>query len=163
MDVTGRINQRGAWVCPDFACLRLAVDKGRFARAFGAPIIGKAEFLYDQTTRVLLAEVLNVLGLARTSGRLIAGRTEVADAIALDKIHAVVLASDLAERSVRDMRQIAPEMLFLTGPSKEEIGHAIGRKPTGIIGLQGKTPLLLKAMSHLQRLTKLKSSKDPSH
>ena len=158
MDVSGRINQRGAWICPDRQCLLVAVEKGRFARAFGAPIIGHVDALYEGVMRVLHAEILNVLGLARTAGYLIAGRTEVSDAIAKDQVNAVVLAADLAERSARDMHQVSPDMIYLMGPTKTEIGQAIGRKPTGIIGLHGQAPLVLKALSYLKRWASLSAS-----
>jgi uncharacterized protein len=153
MDVTGKMNQRGAWTCPDAACIEKAIGQGRFARAFSAPVIARFESLLEQIVRILRAEVLGALGLARTAGLLIAGRTEVIDAMKRDVASFILLSEDLAVRSVRDIESERNEQQILRGFSKTDMGKAIGRKPTGVMALEGRSPLALRIATNLSRLS----------
>ncbi len=38
VDGTGKVSGRGAYVCPDAACVRAAVEEGRLQHALGVPI-----------------------------------------------------------------------------------------------------------------------------
>ena len=43
VDVAARAPGRGAWTCASVACVRRAVERSAFERAFGAPVLGKVE------------------------------------------------------------------------------------------------------------------------
>ena len=150
-DVRARLDGRGAWTCPDGACIQKALDRGAFERAFEAPVIVAGD-LVGHVAEVLRAEVLTGLGLVRKAGALVAGRDEVERAAAAGTAAALVLASDLSERSRGAIRVEAG--VRVAGPPMEQIGLAIGRKPTGVL-LVRETPrgrLLIDDLRRAERL-----------
>jgi len=131
-DVGRKVDARGAWTCASRACLSRALDQGAFARAFEAPVlVDKAAYL-DRVAALLDEALTEALGLCRRAGVLAPGRTEVRDARARGELAFVLHASDLAERS----REGEPDAL--SAPTMERMGQAVGRGPTGVIGVTGR-------------------------
>jgi ribosomal protein L7Ae-like RNA K-turn-binding protein len=101
-------------------------------------------------------DALASLGIVRRTGSLIVGREDVKRAMTRGDLCAIALADDLSDRSVEEMSDprlagtkgtIVP---ILRGPSKAELGQALGRDDTGVIGLP-RSPLGLRARAVLQR------------
>jgi hypothetical protein len=136
-DVRARLPGRGAWTCASSSCVRRAVEKGGFERAFEAPVLGKPDDVVTTVQATLESEVKQGLGLLRRASRLAAGRDDVARALAEGRVTALVLANDLSERTLREVKERAAALPVVTGPSQADVGHAIGRKPTGVLGLLG--------------------------
>jgi predicted RNA-binding protein YlxR (DUF448 family) len=153
-DVRARLPGRGAWTCAAAACVRRGVERGGFERAFEAAVLADAASLPDTVRRTLAAEVASGLGLLRRAGRLAAGRDEVARALLDGDVTAFVLSSDLSDRTQRDMRQAAGELPVVAGLLQAEVGAAIGRKPTGVLGLR-KGPRAEVLLADLRRLAGL--------
>src|SRR5688500_442146 len=63
-DVAADMPGRGAWTCPDPACVDKARERGGFARAFEAPVIAPVD-LAARVRMVLENEALKGLGLLR--------------------------------------------------------------------------------------------------
>ncbi len=70
-DTARRSGGRGAWTCPDAACIARAVERGGFARAFQAPIVGAPSTLVSEVERALAADPSS----ARLAERLTASRS----------------------------------------------------------------------------------------
>src|SRR5688572_28021735 len=91
-DVRAQLPGRGAWTCASEACVRKAVDREAFQRAFDAPVIAKADELAAQVRATLTAEALAGLGMLRRTGTLAAGRDDVERALQGGAVGAVVVA-----------------------------------------------------------------------
>jgi predicted RNA-binding protein YlxR (DUF448 family) len=145
-DVLARLPSRGAWTCASGACVRRALDTGAFPRNFEAPVLVDKGALEAEVGRILDEEALSRVGLCRRAGVLAAGRTEVSDAVAAGTVAAVIVASDLADRSREGLPATA-----VAGPSMERLGIAVGRPPTGILGILGRGPLVLATRAAFER------------
>ena len=136
LDVRARVESRGAYTCPNPSCVRRAVERGGFQRAYDAAVIVDAEQLVLCVSTVLEGEVLAGLGLARRASQLVAGREESWRAHATNRATALVVARDLSDRSRNEVTEaLAGRVEALVGPTKESMGCAIGRKPTGVVAL----------------------------
>lgn len=135
-DVRAQLPGRGAWTCAKEPCVRKALAKGAFERAFDeGPVLAQADELVSQVRATLENEAMNGLGLLKKSARLAAGRDDVARAFAAGQVRSLVLARDLSERSRRDVTEGRTELQTVTVATQERLGSAIGRKPTGVLAL----------------------------
>jgi uncharacterized protein len=150
-DVRARLPGRGAWTCAKEACVKKAVDKGGFERAFEEPVLAKADDLALQVRTTLENEAMQGLGLLKRSARLAAGREDVSRANAAGLVSALVLATDLSERSRREVTEGRTALRTVTVATQERLGSAIGRKPTGVLALL-EGPRAAHALSDLERL-----------
>ena len=55
LDFTGRLNGRGAYICPDKNCLVKARKSGRIARSFGCEI---SDSIYEEFENELAGKIL---------------------------------------------------------------------------------------------------------
>ncbi|MDD6082467.1 MAG: YlxR family protein [Oscillospiraceae bacterium] len=55
LDFTGRLNGRGAYICPDKNCLAKARKSGRIARSFGCEI---SDSIYEEFENELAGKIL---------------------------------------------------------------------------------------------------------
>lgn len=150
-DPAARVASRGAYTCPTPACVRRAVTKGGFGRAFEAPVIASADDLVNTVERVLEGEILRDLGLARRASQCVAGRTEALRGLDEGEVHGLIVARDLAPRSLREVVEAAGARAPVSyGPSKEALGHALGRGPTGVVGL-GDGQVARRIVQNLER------------
>ncbi len=81
---------------------------------------------------------LSMLGISKKAGKLVAGYDPVEEAIIKKKIVIVILSNELSEKNGAKIKKSAEknnipvkEIPF----SMEEIGWALGSKPTGILGI----------------------------
>jgi predicted RNA-binding protein YlxR (DUF448 family) len=145
-DVLARLPSRGAWTCASLACVHRALETGAFPRAFEAPVLVDKGALEAEVGRILDEDALTRLGLCRRAGVLAAGRTEVSDGIAKGTVSFVLVAHDLAERSREDAPQNA-----VVAPAMDRLGSAVGRPPTGVLGVLGRGPLVLATRAAFER------------
>ncbi len=135
-DVRARLDGRGASTCADPKCVLLAVERGAFGRAFDAAVVVEAQALQRDVAAVLAATTLQSFGLAYRAGQLVAGRDEVLRAFVAGGVDLVVVAHDLSERSRAELHERLPDGTELvTGPGKQQIGDALGKKPVGVVAV----------------------------
>jgi ribosomal protein L7Ae-like RNA K-turn-binding protein len=81
-----------------------------------------------------------MLGFASKAGQLVAGTAAVTAAIKKHRVHLVICADDLAERTRRNFGGLCESnhIKFYSLATREEIGHWIGRPERGIIGILSK-------------------------
>ena len=159
VDVRAALPGRGAWTCANPACVQRAVEKGGLLRAFEEAIVVDKEALCLEVDRVFSQEAQRGLSIARRMGRLWPGRTEALDAVRRTpgKV-ALVIAGDLAERSRQDVERDLPEgVLVCLGGTKDEMGHALGRRPTGVLAL-ALGPQATALVSDLSRLAQFRGT-----
>src|SRR5690606_21037306 len=87
-DLMEKLPGRGIWVSADRAALDKAASKGLFSRAARQPV-QVPEGLADWVESLLAARVVNLISLARKSGRAVSGYEKVK--ASLDKEEAQVL------------------------------------------------------------------------
>jgi len=130
---------RGVHVCPDPGCLKRAVERRGFDRGFRRTVkVGKADELFATICSWAQRRALSMLGLARRAGLLIAGGDEVLAGMASGEVALVVLANDLSSRRRADVEWKAESLgvPWRALSTREALGQAVGRPPTGILGLQ---------------------------
>jgi predicted RNA-binding protein YlxR (DUF448 family) len=159
-DVQGTMESRGAYTCPTPSCIARAVERGAFKRAFEAPVIVDAAALERHVGDTLEAESLRALGLARRQSLLAPGRSETLRWLQAGDVTCVVAATDLAPRSRQQLEgQVGETIPLLEGPTKVDIGSALGRRATGVVGLGSGRPAE-RVIHHLRRLARLRNRKD---
>lgn len=134
-DVKGRLPGRGAYVCANVKCLERAVQRRAFFRAFDEDVIVGWPELMNDVDHVLRKYVLDNLGLALVAGQCVAGRTKAFEKVAKGEATALLVASDLTERSTKDLGLDTCQIDVLVGPSKEQLGAALGKVETGVVAL----------------------------
>lgn len=156
-DGHGKLPGRGAYTCPDPSCVRRAVERRGFDRSFRRSVraIGGPQALLARIGEWLQGHALNLLGLARRAGLLHAGGDEVERAIEQGKVKLLVLAVDLSPRRGLELQVQAErgEVPVLRIGTMETLGHAIGRPPTGVLGVAEGPQLgpLLRTAARISR------------
>ncbi len=158
-DVKGVANFRGTWVCAKNECLKQAVLKNGFSRAFSRQVKVDFNNLLIDVTKNLQTYILDIMGLAFSAGQCVAGRDMAMKEVLSHQALAVFLVSDLAQRS---FEQIIKEVdakkgnkpRILRGLSKELMGNALGRVQTGIVALR-KGNISNRIVYELERLNHL--------
>lgn len=96
-DLAGKLPGRGIWVTADRGLITKAAAKGLFARAAKAPVT-VPDALVDQVETGLARRVVELVSLARKSGRAVAGFEKVKGWLAEGKAKVLLQASDGSER-----------------------------------------------------------------
>lgn len=143
VDHPPKLKGRGAYLCPDPACVRAAAKHNPFSKALRRPVALPPGDLAGVIADRLRAHVLGLLGVARKAGRVRSGATQVEEALARGGRGArgglalLVLATD-AEPSTREEFESrartagTPVAHFGT---REELGRAIGREYRAVVGI----------------------------
>ena len=128
-DLARKLPGRGLWVAADRGSIEAAARKGGFSRSAKTKLTASAD-LADEVERLLVARLLNGLGLARRGGDLTSGFEKVAAAIGSGKAAWLIEASDGADDGRRKMlaqvrKSPRPPRLFGVFNS-DELGLALG-------------------------------------
>ena len=91
-DVAARLPGRGLWVTAERAAVERAA-RGGFAKAARAAVKAPPD-LADRVEALLARRVMDMLGMARRSGQLVAGFDQVAEALASGRCALLVQAFD---------------------------------------------------------------------
>ncbi len=124
-DVDERLPGRGIWVTADRALLAQAVRKNLFAKAAGAPARAEAD-LPARVEAGLRRRCLDLLGLARRAGLLVAGFDQVEAALRQGGVGLVLIARDAASQAAK-LRRLAGEVPVAAGLGRSELGRPFGR------------------------------------
>jgi hypothetical protein len=125
-DVDERLPGRGIWVAADRALIAWAVRSNLFAKAAGAP----ARPAVDLPARVeaaLRRRCLDLLGLARRAGLLVAGFDQVEAALRQGGIGLLLIARDAASQAAK-LRRLAGAVPVACGLGRSELGRPFGRE-----------------------------------
>ena len=159
-DLREKLGGRGAWVCANRACFDKLFKRKYLGSGF------KGVFWPDKCAFIaFIVDFLNQsirsnLGLAYRGGLIVAGRDEVKRHALAAKIKVILLAADLAVDSVDKVRSFVPDGCEIVNAlSKENMGNALGRVPTGVVGLrQGR--ITKRIVIDLKRCGALSESSD---
>ncbi len=137
VDYRQRLPGRGAYTCVDLDCLRNAVKKGGFKRAFrGRCEAPDAAQLIAQLKQEVRQKIVNLLGICRKSGKLIAGSNAALDALKGGRsLCLLLLAEDISTGVADKVTQSAAasgveiHRLF----TKQEIGQYLGKSDVSCV------------------------------
>jgi len=125
-DVANRLPGRGVWVSPDRKILAKAIAAGRFRAGFKADVT-VPDGLLAETERLLERRIAELLGLARSAGRVGAGWEQAREFARRRQVGLIVVASDAAPASRRRLMGLAPEAPVMDVLDAASLGAALGR------------------------------------
>jgi predicted RNA-binding protein YlxR (DUF448 family)/ribosomal protein L30E len=130
-DIAGDLPGRGVWITAEKALVDKAVKKHAFARGLkpenGAGL-AVAEDLSGTVEHLLAKRCLDLLGLARRSGALVAGMEKVAASARAGKVSVLIAASDGAADGREKLKRLCPGIPVVELFSSGELGLALGRE-----------------------------------
>lgn len=103
-DLKRKLPGRGCWVTAERAVVEKAVKRKLFARALKTDVAVPGN-LADEIDRLMLADLLGMMGLARKAGQFIGGAVKVGEAARSGNAVAVFHAVDAAADGVRKIDQ----------------------------------------------------------
>ena len=125
-DLAGRLPGRGLWVSAERGSVAKAVAKNLFAKAARAQVAVSSD-LPDRLETLLVGRCLDLVGLARRAGALVAGFDQVVDWLKGGKAALVLVARDAAADGRRKIAAAAGSVPVVTAFDRGEQGRAIGR------------------------------------
>jgi hypothetical protein len=130
-DIAGDLPGRGVWITADRALVDKAVRKHAFARGLkpekGAGLT-VPEDLSGAVEHLLAKRCLDLLGLARRSGALVAGMEKVAAAARSGDVSVLIAARDGAADGREKLKRLCPGIPVVELFSSGELGLALGRE-----------------------------------
>ena len=125
-DVDNRLPGRGLWLSADRNMVETAASKRLFAKAARGNVTVPAN-LADTVADLLRRRCLNLLGLARRAGLVVAGAEKVRGQIATGRTGALLEAADGSLPERRKVTGLAPDVPVVDVFTLDELGAAIGR------------------------------------
>jgi uncharacterized protein len=139
VDYRQRLPGRGAYTHIDRECVRTAVKRQQFDRAFkGKNRKVEGEKLLDELARELLGRVVNLLGMARKSGQALSGSNLVLDSLDPAETVLVLLAEDISDgigkkvQGKAERAGILCERIF----DKGLLGQVLGKGERSVVALK---------------------------
>lgn len=125
-DLAGRLPGRGLWVSADRKSLEIAAGKGHFSRAAREKATVDPGFV-DQIEGLLAQRLIDLIALARKSGRAVTGREKVLSALIGGDAAILLQASDGSTRERSGFRPPEGENTHVLSLAGAELGMAFGR------------------------------------
>jgi uncharacterized protein len=125
-DVAGRLPGRGMWVSAEREAVARAASRNLFAKAARARVV-VGQDLAAQVEAMLLRRCLDLVGLARRAGELVAGYDQVVDWLRRGRAALVLCAADGAVDGRRKVAALARDVPVVEAFARAELGPAIGR------------------------------------
>ena len=156
-DVLGKLPGRGVYVSAERGALATAVKKNLFARGLKTQL-RVPDSLVEDVHRQLTRRVIELISLARKSGRAVAGYEKVKDILAKEEADVLIQASDGSERGKSKLStpHFGTYIGFLTA---DELGMAFGRE-TVIHAALASGGLTKRVVEEAQRLKGVRQSDD---
>ena len=156
-DILGKLPGRGVYVASDLKSLGMAVKKNLFARGLQTQV-HVPDDLVNEVQRQLTRRVIELISLARKSGRAVAGYEKVKDILAKEEAEVLIQASDGSERGKSKLStpHFGTYIGFLTA---DELGMAFGRE-TVIHAALASGGLTKRVVEEAQRLKGVRQTDD---
>ena len=126
-DLAENLPGRGLWLTARRDVLTEAVARGRFSRAAKAKVTADAS-LVDDVAAQLAQRCLDILGLARRAGQLVAGFEKVRGVLGGAQAAVLIAAFDGAADGREKLSRLAGEIPLVVLFSVEELSLALGRE-----------------------------------
>lgn len=149
-DVAGRLPGRGMWVSAERQALAKAASRNLFAKAARARVVVAAD-LVAQVEAMLTCRCLDLVGLARRAGQLVAGHDQVAGWLRGGRAGLVLAAADGAPDGRRKIAALAGPLPVVAAFGRVELGRAIGRDEVVHVAI-ARGGVQRRLLSELRRL-----------
>jgi predicted RNA-binding protein YlxR (DUF448 family)/ribosomal protein L30E len=158
-DLAARLPGRGLWVGADREKLSRAITRGGFAKAARRGVNADTA-LVNQVAEMLAQRCLDLVGLARRAGELVAGFDQCADWLRRGQAALVLTAQDGAAEGRRRLEAVAGDVPVLTPFGRRELGAAIGRDEIVHVAMAegGLARRLLQELDRLQGFREFRMS-----
>ena len=138
-DLYGKLPGRGVHLCPDFTCFEKAAKNNSFSRSLRAPTrIDDPTKLFEVVLESSRDQVRAILSTATRSAWLIAGRTNVRNALGNRKVALVVLAEDASQSLAEDIIKCAKNVNIPCHSILKisDLSHFHRGKPLAVLGIR---------------------------
>jgi predicted RNA-binding protein YlxR (DUF448 family)/ribosomal protein L30E len=126
-DLAERLPGHGYWVRADRATLTEAVKKNAFAKAMRAPV-KPASDLPERVAALLERQIVDLLGLARRAGKVVAGYEKTETWLKAGRVALLIAAKDAgADGRAKLARRSHPGVEIWSPLTAEVLGRAVGR------------------------------------
>lgn len=151
-DILGKLPGRGVWVSASRDALDKAVTKKLFARAAKQPVT-LPEGLVAEVERQIARRVVDLISLARKSGKAAAGYERVKDWLQKEEARVLIQASDGSERG-KSKLSTPYGGSFIGWLTADELGLAFGRQTVihGALASGGLTERVVEEAARLRNL-----------
>ncbi|PLX96935.1 MAG: DUF448 domain-containing protein [Desulfuromonas sp.] len=158
VDYRQRLPGRGAYVCFSADCLREAVRRRQFSRAFKREVpCVDSQLMLQSLQHQLQEKILGLVGMARKSGQAISGSGQVLDALREGGEVALVLVADDLSAGIREKIERRTERLSVPlwkMYDKERLGQVLGKAQRSVVAVKAG-PLAHSMISELSRYTSI--------
>lgn len=153
LDLTGKEQGRGAWLCRDPRCLVLARKKNLLAKALGVAVdsavydrLAERREGMEQALQGLDAtgDLLSLLGLARRAGELVIGQDRVLELAATGADALLLFSSDCPDKIKEKLIRSSLPCLQL-GQNRTELGRVLGLNGAVVVALSREQGFAAKA------------------
>ncbi len=130
-DLLAKLPGRGAYTCLKAACLRQALMRKQFQRAFkGEVATPSADEMVGHVAARMSDHIESYLALANKAGKVVSGTDSVLDALHRQTAGLVLLAEDTSPESARRVRDLAARVgtPCETLASKDRLGDLLGKE-----------------------------------
>lgn len=139
VDYRDKLPGRGAYTCLNTACIRQAVSRRQFDRAFRSACLPvSADALRDQLAAELQERLAALLGMARKASQLLSGGNQVLDALDRpERLQVVILADDISAGVAEKIAGKAASRALpcLRFSTKAGLGQLLGRGERSVTAL----------------------------
>ena len=137
-DIQARLPGRGIWLRAKRDMVDVACKKNLFAKAAKGSVRLPVD-LSAQVERLISQRCLNLLGLARRAGEVVAGFEKATACLRRGEGAAILAANDASLAGKKKVSRLAPDIVRLEAFTGEELGAALGRaNVVHVILMQGQ-------------------------
>lgn len=137
-DLLTKLPGRGAYTCLKAGCLRQALVRKQFQRAFKGEVTAlPADEMVRQVAEKMLGHIESYLSLANKAGKVVSGTDTVLDSLRRQTAGLVLVAEDTAPESARRVRDLA-ERVGITChslASKDRLGELLGKEFRSVVAV----------------------------
>jgi len=156
-DLDGRLPGRGLWLSGERDMVNTACAKGLFARAARRKV-GLPENLADQVDSLMVRRCLDLIGLARRAGEVVAGFEKTKARLRDGKGGVLLRACDGAADGRDKIGALAPDLAVVDQFSAEDLGRALGRD-NAVHGVIDRGRLADRVLRETDRLIAFRGSR----
>ena len=125
-DIQARLPGRGIWLSAKRTVVETACKKNLFAKA-ARRSVRLPDDLANQVEKLMSQRCLNLLGLARRAGEVVAGFEKATACLRRGEGAALLAANDASTAGKNKVNALAPDLVRLEAFSGDELGAALGR------------------------------------
>ncbi len=154
VDLRAKLPGRGAYVCPQRSCVeRLSERSAILQRAFRQDV--DVSELGVRVEQAAARRVIDALSLVARAGGVVGGAAQLERLARREKLAALVVALDAAERAKRNASRLFPDTpCYTSSLDGEGLGGAVGKGPRAVIGIRHSalSATLLEELARAQAL-----------